>query len=74
MKTKYDYEFDETLLSDEPFIDPDFKLKQCKPWQEVHDELCRRVGKHYGLNDIREAVWDDTEANSYEPLGRRGVL
>ncbi len=55
MKTKYDYEFDETLLSDEPFIDPDFKLKPTYPMEEVFDEFCKELGQLYGLNDIREA-------------------
>ena len=56
MKPKYKYDTESMLMDDEPFIDPDFKLKPCKPWEEVRDELCRRVGKHYGLNDIREAL------------------
>ena len=56
MKPKYQYDTESMLMDDEPFIDPDFKLKPCKPWEEVRDELCRRVGRHYGLNDIREAL------------------
>ena len=55
MKAKYEYD-EQAMLVDEPFIDPDFKLKQCKSWEDVHDELCHRVGKHYGLNDIREVL------------------
>lgn len=56
MKPKYQYDTESMLMDDEPFIDPDFKLKPTYPMEEVFDELCRRVGKHYGLNDIRDAL------------------
>ena len=41
---------------DETLIDVDWKSKPMLPWEQVYDSLCREVGKHYGLTDIREAI------------------
>ena len=38
-----------------PLIDPDWRSKPTYSWEEVYEELCKDLGKHYGLNDIREA-------------------
>ena len=35
--------------------DLDVNLKG-RPIEEFMDELAKRLGKHYGLNDIREAL------------------
>ena len=26
-----------------------------RPWDDVYEDLCKDLGSHYGLNDIREA-------------------
>ena len=42
-------------VMEEPFIDVDFMTKPMHTWDEVYDEMCKDIGKHYGLNDIMEA-------------------
>lgn len=42
-------------LTLENLIDTDWKTKPIRPWEEVYEELCADLGKHYGLNDIRDA-------------------
>ena len=38
-----------------PLIDPDWRNKPIHAWEDVYEGLCKDLGKHYGLNDIREA-------------------
>ncbi len=56
MKPKYQYDTESMLMDEDPFIDPDFKLKPTYPMEEVFDQFCKELGQMYGLNDIREAV------------------
>ena len=51
-QTSYDFEVD---VMERPLIDPDWRSKPTYSWEEVYEELCKDLGKHYGLNDIREA-------------------
>lgn len=37
-------------------IDTDWREKPMRLWGDVHEELCKDLGEHYGLNDIREAL------------------
>ena len=39
----------------EALIDSNWRDKPARPWEEVYDELCKDLGQHYGLSDIREA-------------------
>ena len=45
---------DEQLMT-ENLIDPNWREKPTHRWEDVYDELCKDLGRHYGLNDIREA-------------------
>ena len=36
-------------------LNPDWREQPVRPWTEVYDEMCKEVGRAYGLNDIREA-------------------
>ena len=62
-----------------PIKDANKRFLKGRPVEEFMDELAKRLGKHYGLNDIREAylidpnwreqpmrAWDDV----YEDLCR----
>ena len=62
-----------------PIKDVNKRFLKGRPVEEFMDELAKRLGKHYGLNDIREAylidpnwreqpmrAWDDV----YEDLCR----
>ena len=44
-----------TIHESESLIDPNWHNQPMRPWSEVYEELCREVGRVYGLNDIREA-------------------
>ena len=39
-----------------PIMDTNRSNLQGRPIEEFMDELAKRLGKHYGLNDIREAL------------------
>ena len=39
----------------ESLIDPEWREKPIQRWEDVYEELCKDLGHHYGLNDIREA-------------------
>ena len=39
-----------------PIKDTNRRNLKGRPIEEFMDELAKRLGKHYGLNDIREAV------------------
>ena len=39
-----------------PIKDANKRLLKGRPVEEFMDELAKRLGKHYGLNDIREAL------------------
>ena len=54
MQTDY-YDSLDVDVMEEPFIDVDFMTKPMRTWDEVYDEMCKDIGKHYGLNDIMEA-------------------
>ena len=43
------------LNDHEPLIDLDWRKKPLYAWDDVYEQLCRDLGEHYGLNDIREA-------------------
>ena len=62
-----------------PIMDTTVRNPKGRPIEEFADDLAKRLGKHYGLNDIREAylidlnwreqpmrAWDDV----YEDLCR----
>ena len=46
--------FDERSLS-ESLIDSNWRQEPMQRWEDVYEELCKDLGHHYGLNDIREA-------------------
>ena len=39
-----------------PIKDANKRFLKGRPVEEFMDELAKRLGKHYGLNDIREAL------------------
>jgi len=39
-----------------PIVDTNQSNLKGRPIEEFMDELAERLGKHYGLNDIREAL------------------
>ena len=39
-----------------PIVDTNQSNLKGRPIEEFMDELAKRLGKHYGLNDIREAL------------------
>ena len=39
-----------------PTMETEKNALQGRPIHEFMDELAKRLGKHYGLNDIREAL------------------
>ena len=39
----------------ENLIDPNWKEKPLYRWEDVYVEMCKDLGAHYGLNDIRDA-------------------
>ena len=39
-----------------PRVDTGRKILKGRPVGEFMDEFAKRLGKHYGLNDIREAL------------------
>ncbi len=43
---------DEQVTS-ESLIDANWRDKPARSWEEVYDELCKDLGQHYGLHDIR---------------------
>ena len=40
----------------DPAVDTTRSNLKGRPIEEFMDELAKRLGKHYGLNDIREAL------------------
>lgn len=54
VKKESKFALDEQLVG-QNLIDPDWQNKPKRPWAEVYEELCQDLGRHYGLNDIREA-------------------
>lgn len=40
----------------DPAVDTTQSNLKGRPIEEFMDELAKRLGKHYGLNDIREAL------------------
>ena len=48
------YDLDSNIVEN-PIIDPNWREKPMRAWDEVYEELCHEVGTAYGLNDIREA-------------------
>ncbi len=40
----------------DPLLDANQSNLKGRPVEEFMDELAKRLGKHYGLNDIREAL------------------
>lgn len=40
----------------DPAVDTTHSNLKGRPIEEFMDELAKRLGKHYGLNDIREAL------------------
>jgi len=43
-------------VMENPVMDTTRQGLKGRPVSEFMDELARRLGKHYGLNDIREAL------------------
>ena len=43
-------------VMDNPIMDTNRSNLKGRPIEEFMDELAKRLGKHYGLNDIREAL------------------
>ena len=39
-----------------PIMETNRRILKGRPVEEFMDELAKRLGKHYGLNDIREAL------------------
>ena len=35
-------------------IDSDWRQQPVHSWNKVYDNLCKDLGQHYGLNDIRD--------------------
>jgi len=52
-QTSYDLEVD---VMENPIKDTNSRNLKGRPIGEFMDELAKRLGKHYGLNDIREAL------------------
>lgn len=36
-------------------IDPNWREQPLRSWDDVYEDLCKDLGHHYGLSDIREA-------------------
>ena len=51
-QTSYDY----VNAKGNPMVDSNPGNLKGRPIEEFMDELAKRLGKHYGLNDIREAL------------------
>ena len=51
-QTSYDY----VNVMRNPMVDSNQDNLKGRPIEEFMDELAKRLGKHYGLNDIREAL------------------
>lgn len=49
------YGLDINVMGD-PVVDTTRSPLKGRPVEEFMDELAKRLGKHYGLNDIREAL------------------
>lgn len=52
---KTSYGLDVNAMRD-PLLDANQSNLKGRPVEEFMDELAKRLGKHYGLNDIREAL------------------
>lgn len=52
-QTKYDLDVN---VMRTPISDTSSRSLKGRPVDEFMDELAKRLGKHYGLNDIREAL------------------
>jgi hypothetical protein len=42
-------------VMEQPIIDSNWRTQPMRAWDDVYEDLCRKVGSAYGLNDIREA-------------------
>ena len=49
------YDLDANVMGN-PIVDPSGTDLKGRPIDEFMDELANRLGRHYGLNDIREAL------------------
>jgi len=49
------YDLDANVMGN-PIMDTNRRHLKGRPIEEFMDELAKRLGKHYGLNDIREAL------------------
>jgi hypothetical protein len=49
------YDLDVNVMRN-PIVDTNQSNLKGRPIEEFMDELAKRLGKHYGLNDIREAL------------------
>ena len=49
------YDLDANVVGN-PIVDPSGTSLKGRPIGEFMDELAKRLGRHYGLNDIREAL------------------
>jgi len=49
------YNVDVSMV-DSSRVNTDRRISKGRPVGEFMDELAKRLGKHYGLNDIREAL------------------
>ena len=52
---KQDFLTSEEQMMNENLIDPNWKEKPLYRWEDVYVEMCKDLGAHYGLNDIRDA-------------------
>ncbi len=48
------FALDEQLVG-QTLIDSNWRDRSKRPWADVYEEMCKDLGRHYGLNDIREA-------------------
>ena len=49
------YDLDANVVGN-PIVDPSGTSLKGRPIGEFMDELAKRLGRHYGLNDLREAL------------------
>lgn len=52
LRQTYDWN---TNVSERPLIDPNWRNQPSCTRDEFMDKLARRLGKHYGMADIRDA-------------------
>ena len=51
IKTAFELDTD---VMDRTLIDPEWRNKPMYAWDDVLDGLCKDLGKHYGVKDIRD--------------------